>query len=1356
MSSNNETHADFMNMFLEETTEEFLENIIGRVESRNTNNENNRLLEVMNTGDEDNYEEFLLQTMINLTTEENNDESKHWILKRQNAVQSFSNELLPIYENLFLKEREQFGKWNNYSSLCYKLNFVCSIPSNDVDEQWDDNMRDQCFFAKENIEKRATNGNHENVVFFFNKCRKHLLLKLFLDCSKSQINKLLVQERISGLKPIEYIASNNPFFNTLLISPKILDKCFKKSLMVALRNGIFNQSVYDKIIDKKIIDSRLNNKKILFSKDQYQYNILTYLAKFTPKLVNDYHLSILDDDTLLDMIFVCTNDILLEKLINLVTQEKFNIFNHPQFAYRLISQNGKAFEKLILKKYYDNNVIDVLKFSTNEEYIFKLIFEDQNLMQNLETYLEIIFDRDDVFVYNIIHKLLLLYPNSFNKIISHFISIYCIKNLCLIQLIAEHPDFRKETFDEILDCEIIEPVVLKYILHHKYCDKKFLTKYIPYLISSVDIGGESQKDYSNILLLVKDSPNFVNNFFGINVGIHKDSILLYYALYCPKIFRTLEYSNKMLYIQNNYGNTILHNLVINNKKIAFNTIIKRLKKKDEKLIGIVNKNEETVIDLILDLKRDKFYFKLLKMDIFKKNFKNIKHKSLIFQTRYWKMIIDSLTPEELAYKNENVKNFLHGLIHSDINADKQLKIFKYLLNSGKCTNELFISSCSLCAPLSLWRQNCINGEYLLRQDPRIEFVITLLESEFCTKELLELKNENNFGILESALFVNSEDICDIVLNHGNVTYKVIENLIELNFVGKILNPSVDIFGKYQINIYEKIFYSKLCNITVIETLLFNIIHRHANFTEILDIIQLILNSDYNLKSFFARFLITIFDYMNLSTYYIFVIFFNYMNQKLDKTYVQRFVDYMFRNLKNTLNFVNKLEYIKNSQYWAKDILYCCDQNNENILFHISYSDFQNVDSLLQIFNDLCCDEKLVMTPNNDNELCISNFDLDTLTYFMNTCFMTEIFEHQNNFGNTCLHTFILNKKIDLVLYILERRHHIAKQLLKIQNNYKQNILMIAITISDKLALTLMEFILENNLMDNELLYQIDYKGNTLLLYLCRYNRLHTTVLFLNKCLTKELYEKRNFKMKSCIIIACKYAESFVMGLLEFTFFNTKLLTIGNKKPTALTVAAKYQPDSLRIMAPYLSETNYTYTCDADENDHLLVACTYNSLSVKHIMEYYISECYLNMTFMKPYLEKAAECQPDALKYILDKLEHVYIPDDIVDIAFMHQPKALKYLLKTGKLTNSNMWLYKINQLYPEIKTINDIDKIKLTDYDNIVSPNGSKNVCNICCVYEKKIVFSCNHMACVVCAFKMNNCPSCRQQITSKNILFND
>ena len=113
-------------------------------------------------------------------------------------------------------------------------------------------------------------------------------------------------------------------------------------------------------------------------------------------------------------------------------------------------------------------------------------------------------------------------------------------------------------------------------------------------------------------------------------------------------------------------------------------------------------------------------------------------------------------------------------------------------------------------------------------------------------------------------------------------------------------------------------------------------------------------------------------------------------------------------------------------------------------------------------------------------------------------------------------------------------------------------------------------------------------------------------------------------------------------------------------------------------------------------------------------------------------------------------------------AYNFQPKSLLYIIEHDSFSTTIVnipdndgytLVYKIKDVYPEIDILNDIKNIKLTKYNNIFE-DGDNNPCMMCCEFKKSIVFNCGHLACVGCAFKLKDCPQCRNTIKEKTYIF--
>ena len=224
--------------------------------------------------------------------------------------------------------------------------------------------------------------------------------------------------------------------------------------------------------------------------------------------------------------------------------------------------------------------------------------------------------------------------------------------------------------------------------------------------------------------------------------------------------------------------------------------------------------------------------------------------------------------------------------------------------------------------------------------------------------------------------------------------------------------------------------------------------------------------------------------------------------------------------------------------------------------------------------------------------------------------------------------------------------------------------------------------------------------------------------------------------------------------------------------SCLTLAARYQINAVKSILTWDKLSWKIVSSVENKQNFLSIACRYNSEAVKYALESkwnlqeFLDDKTENFCFFI-----ACRYQPDAVKYILDSnygtKDLIYREIDgrtCLDEAFELQPKAFINILtsKHGGIDILNhedekgyKLYYKINRVFDDADSIEQIVNLKIASYTNIVVGDGETHCCDICYTYKPIVIFQpCFHMSCIGCAFKLRKCHKCRALITDRRVLY--
>lgn len=712
-----------------------------------------------------------------------------------------------------------------------------------------------------------------------------------------------------------------------------------------------------------------------------------------------------------------------------------------------------------------------------------------------------------------------------------------------------------------------------------------------------------------------------------------------------------------------------------------------------------------------------------------------------------------LSSEDLLDVDNNGRSCLHDLMSHIPNINRIDKLTE-LFKSDKCSSQL----------LELSDKD--GNTFLMSIYINELILIEVLNSVHTTLTMINKVNNKHENII-TYFSDKSPILIQIILSHEKATRKL------LTPDDKLCNPFVTALEQPN-NCYLDIMQSQYFDVDCINR------ENYTGFTPLLICVKYklkerlnqLLESKYDLTSSFNR-KYNIYNNMNIigiSALYDNTIFKIILESKYTKYS-------MLTDKYNKMNYttvsaifsttIDNVKLLVESKYWTDEIMYNTDIDNDHLLMRT----YEQPDIIKYLLNSDKCTTQFVMMKNKLNMLCSHTFALHSSPEAIKNLFESkhgnnkELYSHQDVFGRTCLHILAQNMPETILEFI--QNPVCTSDLFLIRDNKNKNVLMILIETNPDVAITL----LESKFLTSDILSQIDIEGCSSLFYAVKHSLLVLEKILDSEYLTYDIFNHRNNNYESIIMYASRYNNDVFKILLNSKYFTQDLLTSTHTDyGSALTIASRYQPPIVKqiLLIPDLS-LEVTKFLENDKN-FIEIACIYNADSIRYALDsnydlsYYINDKSNAILYASKY-------QPDAVKYIL---ESNYVSSDIfllrneerncVDEALDFQPKALLYMINSKLATDTLLnqpdqigyrLINKLKMIYPTLTSIHDIKNNKLTEYINIINHGEyDSTTCNICCAYKIKVVFACSHTSCIGCAFKLKNCPLCRDVIDKRIVIY--
>lgn len=462
------------------------------------------------------------------------------------------------------------------------------------------------------------------------------------------------------------------------------------------------------------------------------------------------------------------------------------------------------------------------------------------------------------------------------------------------------------------------------------------------------------------------------------------------------------------------------------------------------------------------------------------------------------------------------------------------------------------------------------------------------------------------------------------------------------------------------------------------------------------------------------------------------------------------------------------KYLAESQYWDK-MKYHQDIDNDFILL-FSYRNPEITKYLLE--SDKVDDKMICMTNrmgmNLSHMYCLKGeekYGTESMQLLLESGRYTEeLFLSQDVIGCTPLHTACEHSAKSAELLI--KSEFMSNKVMVVKANSGLNVAMLSVKFNNAIT----DLLFDLGYLTNVVLAQKDTSLVTTMMYIGRYSP-----KLLEKVLGSEHFEKhmlyqRDKKNRTLLMYCCRYNAASVKYLVEHGIDNSMMFNGHMDYGSALITAARYQPLALKYMLQYQNINYKVLNANEKGMNFINTGCRYNADSVKYAIEsnYDLEHFFSGLTKVLIY---ACRYQPDAVSHILESkyasakmLKTIKDGRTCIEEAYDFQPKALVHLIKSEYGDDKNLnredeigyrLMNKIRSNYPNIRKLEDVTKINLTDYTNDIAEEDDPMICEICCNYKTKIVFNpCCHTSCVGCAFKMRKCHICRKMIEDKKPIY--
>jgi hypothetical protein len=944
-------------------------------------------------------------------------------------------------------------------------------------------------------------------------------------------------------------------------------------------------------------------------------------------------------------------------------------------------------------------------------------------------------------------------------------------NFDLINIIGQNSLFTKEMFvtkdNEEQTCivyalESSNNDIATYILNHKYCTNELIHEATKICISKnrlniekISILINSPQCNSNILKLCDESSNNL-----LQIAIKKNQEIAYKILisdFCSEDLlshKNLDGENALMmstydaFIFNHVLNSkFINSEILKTQNLNSNNVIHKLLLNFENIIGaiqVINSIHATV-ELLTQTNNDGINI-ISSMTNYDKLTEIILSKDYVLKET---LLVTNGKGQSCLHRVTNKTNIIDLNINSVNDDYKELLI---IINSDKCSKKLFNL------------QDDDGCTFLHLNIDIFDLVVKYREFDI---ELIQIVNNKNINVF-MLMCGNYPDKIQEILTYEGIT----PDIFAINSEFK-MNAIMLAMGLNNTS-FKHILDSKICNNNCanilnsegLSPLDFGVMSKCENN------IKLLLESKYDLSKSYTKIDKYGRNLLMISTHSSFEIFkmileSKYVNIELllkGNEYDHNFITYIF------CSNVEFIKYLIESKYWEDNIIYHTDIDNDFLLLYCK----DKPDTVKFLLNHEKVPYKFVTIKNKMEMTCAHYFaksNEESLEILLNSKLCTdELIETQDIFGQTCFHVSCKynSKSVEKIM----KSKFLTSNLILTQDRHKKNAIMILLEHCPNIGVKLLR---SNNYINiDELFKQQDVNGNNLLMYGIKYCGNFVLEMLSKNIITENMMNTRNINYHTPIMYAAKYNGSIIEHLVKLKYCNNSMLySMHSDYGSALTLAARYQPFGIKFLLAWKDISWHVLHTLDDKLDFVKIASIHNPKSLKYILDSNIDVLpFLENKCAEPTIILAARHQPEGLKYILDSkyctksMFETAIDDDrtILDEGYEFQPKSLKYIVNSKFATvdflnrqdfKGYRLLIKIQQVYNNVRTYEDIENIPIINMLNIAVDMKDPLVCIICYTNKINIVFyPCRHIACGSCAFKLKHCPQCRVEIEEKMCIY--
>jgi len=904
-----------------------------------------------------------------------------------------------------------------------------------------------------------------------------------------------------------------------------------------------------------------------------------------------------------------------------------------------------------------------------------------------------------------------------------------------------------------------KPEIAQCIINHKFCNKELLYNAISDSIKinikmSNDINKkicESNNISIDILKLKTNVEPLIHEIMKIDIDLF---VKIIESPLCSQELLSIANNNGDNILVANRGDFILFNKILNNEHINSqilesvnlngNNILHLLMKED-----LSSNNKKMISDILNSEFASNNMLTVLNND--GKNF-----VTEIYQDfEIAKLILnkDYVTPDVLLAKNKNGYNCLHNIaINSEYH--DSINILKLVLNSNKCSKELlngkdnsnrnflhinheyleyvlkhkdFASNLledvsndndnynvfmALCNKNQKLMKKVLNSDYMsekmfgINKNNKINALTysamidngsfeIILESKYCTNEIMNSTNSDNMTLL-STLAKNNSD-------------KMIEKLLDSSFD---FTESFKIFNICEENI--------LMMITLSNAKTFNTIMKSKYITK-----ELMLHGN----QYGHNFITTVFS-KNL------YLVKDIMNSKIwDQDLVNYIDDDGNSLLMHCMDEPMIVKYILSKISTSKIMMKI---NNVMEMNPIHYYALGNQTSFKYALKSFACSNDIILKQDIYGNTCLHLMckdDPKNFSILLNSKYMTsELLNKQNKKGETAIMLALKYNK-HLITDII-KANHFDKIDIKITDTKGNNLMMYVIRYDD--SDKIFDHILNLN---KDIEYCLNYRNNkhhTPIMYAGIHNG-NIVGKLLNTGLIKLIMLYHGDSNKGSVLtLTAKFQPLGLKHMLKWDGLTNKIINVLDNNYNFFQIACINNSNSVKYALS--SKFDLTHLINNKYPHPAIMLVTGNQPDgLKALLE--SNYCTQNLFELvigdnRTIIDEAYDSQPQSLKYIL---ESKFATDN-----FINRENFKGYRLFTI-----------LKETYPDLVNIKDVMTNNLTNYPNVKVDENDKSLCMICCAHKMNVVFvPCGHQVCISCAFKMKECPNCRSEIKNKIVTF--